>query len=125
VNLGVDAMSGDDDATDDVNTLYRANYNFGHAYFGWMDYFLANPRFGVIDYRADVALPVWKSGARSAKAIAQYHYFTPQNAPSGADDAYGQEIDAELHLGLFPKSNIVVGAAVFLSGDNAFRLGAA
>lgn len=124
-SIGVDAMSGDDDATDDKNTLYRANYNFGHAYFGWMDYFLANPRFGVLDYRADVSMPLYKGETRSATLIAQYHYFTPQNAPAGADEPYGQEVDAEIHLGLFPKSNIVLGAGVFLPGDNAFRLPAA
>lgn len=121
-NIGVDAMSGDDDATDDKNTLYRANYNFGHAYFGWMDYFLANPRFGIVDYRADVSAPIWKGETRSATLLAQYHYFMPQNAPSGADKPYGQEIDAEIHLGLYPRSNIVLGAGVFLPGDNAFRL---
>jgi len=124
-NIGVDAMSGDKDATDDKNTLWRANYNFGHAYFGWMDYFLANPRFGVIDYRADVSAPVWKGETRAATLLAQYHYFTPQNAPSGSDKPYGQEIDAELHLSLYPRSNIVLGAGVFLPGDNAFRLPAA
>jgi Alginate export len=124
-NIGVDAMSGDDDATDDKNTMWRANYNFGHAYFGWMDYFLANPRFGVIDYRADVSAPVWKGETRSATLLAQYHYFTPQNAPSGADKPYGQEVDAELHLSLYPRSNIVLGAGVFLPGDNASRLPAA
>lgn len=121
-NIGVDAMSGDDDATDDKNTMYRANYNFGHAYFGWMDYFLANPRYGVVDYRADVSMPVWKGESRTATLLAQYHYFTPQNAPSGVDGAYGQEIDAEIHLGLYPRSNIVLGAGVFLPGDQAFRL---
>jgi hypothetical protein len=124
-NIGVDAMSGDKDATDDKNTMYRSNYNFGHAYFGWMDYFLANPRFGVIDYRADVSAPIWKGESRSATLFAQYHYFTPQNAPSGSDDAYGQEIDAEVHFSLYPRSNIVLGAGVFLPGDNAFRLPAA
>jgi hypothetical protein len=121
-NIGVDAMSGDNDATDDKNTLYRANYNFGHAYFGWMDYFLANPRFGIIDYRADINAPVWKGETRSATLIAQYHYFTPQNAPSGMDKPFGQEIDAELHLSLYPRSNIVIGAGVFLPGENAFRI---
>jgi len=121
-NIGVDAMSGDQDATDGDNNLYRANYNFGHAYFGWMDYFLANPRWGIIDYRADINAPVWKGETRSATLIAQYHYFTPQNAPSGSDKPYGQEIDAEIHLSLYPRSNIVLGAGVFLPGDNASRI---
>lgn len=121
-NIGVDAMSGDDDATDSKSTNYRANYYFAHAYFGWMDYFVANPAYGVIDYRADVSVPVWKGETRSATLLAQYHYFTPQNAPSAADKPYGQEIDAELHLSLYPRSNIVLGAGVFLPGDGASML---
>jgi hypothetical protein len=121
-NIGVDAMSGDDDLTDDKSTMYRANYFFGHAYYGWMDYFLANPRSGVIDYRADVNALLWKGETRSATLIAQYHYFTPQNAPSATDDPYGQEIDAELHFSLFPKSNVVLGAGVFLPGAGASNL---
>jgi hypothetical protein len=121
-NLGVDAMSGDDDQTDDTYATYRANYYFAHAYFGWMDYFVSNPRYGVVDYRADVDALMWQGETRTASLKAQYHYFTPQNAPSALDDAYGQEIDAEIHLGLYPKSNIVLGAGVFLPGESASRL---
>lgn len=125
-NLGLDLMSGDDDNTDDKTTLYRANYYFAHNYFGWMDYFVNNPRFGVIDYRADVDAMLWQTETQSASLKAQYHYFTPHAVPSGvADDPYGQEINAELHLGLYPKSNIVIGAGAFIPGDNAFRLPAA
>jgi hypothetical protein len=121
-NIGVDAMSGDDDQTDDAYNTYRANYYFAHAYFGWMDYFVANPRYGVVDYRADVDALVWQGETRTASFKGQYHYFTPQKAPSGTDKPYGQEIDAELHLGLYPKSNIVIGAGVFLPGDGAYKL---
>jgi hypothetical protein len=63
-NIGVDAMSGDKDATDDKNTLYRANYNFGHAYFGWMDYFQSNPRYGIVDIIADFNAMVCKGETR-------------------------------------------------------------
>ena len=41
------------------------------------------------------------------------------------DDAYGQELDAEVHVAWFPKSNIVLGAALFIPDDGAFRLPAA
>ncbi|MCD6024293.1 MAG: hypothetical protein K0Q91_1209 [Fibrobacteria bacterium] len=121
-NVGLDLMSGDDDATDDKTTHYRANYYFAHAYYGWMDYFTINPAFGVIDYRADVDALLWQGEARSASLKAQYHYFTPHSAPSGLDDPYGQEINAEIHLGLYPRSNIVIGAGVFIPGDMAFAL---
>jgi hypothetical protein len=121
-NVGLDLMSGDDDATDDKTTHYRANYYFAHAYYGWMDYFTINPGFGVIDYRADVDALLWQGEARSASLKAQYHYFTPHNAPPAFDDPYGQEINAEVHLGLYPRSNIVIGAGVFIPGDMAFAL---
>jgi hypothetical protein len=121
-NIGLDAMSGDDDQTDDNYTTYRANYYFAHHYFGWMDYFVSNPRYGVVDYRADVEALLWKGETRSATLKGQYHYFTPQNAPSGADDPYGQEVDAEIHLSLYPKSNIVIGAAAFVPDASAYKL---
>lgn len=126
-NLGVDMMSGDDDATDGTYHTYRANYYFAHNLYGWMDYFTANPRFGVVDYRADGEfgfLP-GPNGNPRLTFKPQYHYFLPQAAPSGMDDAYGQELDAELHVAWFPKSNIVLGAALFLPDDGAFRLPAA
>lgn len=123
INAGVDMMSGDSDpaATDDELNTYRANYYFAHAYFGWMDYFVNNPRYGVIDYRLDAALPLLPNAAGNPRVtiMPQYHFFTPQNAPSGADDPYGQEFNLEIHLGLYPKSNIVLGAGLFVPGDGA------
>jgi hypothetical protein len=110
-NLGFDMMSGDDDATDDATNTYRANYFFGHAFFGWMDYFLVNPPAGVMDARADVSLGLFDINGKTGKAMVQGHYFMPA---AGEGDPYGIEIDAELHFGLFPKSNIVIGAAAFI-----------
>lgn len=123
INAGLDIMSGDADAAagdDELNT-YRANYYFAHAYFGWMDYFIVNPRAGVMDYRIDASLPFLPNAAGNPRVtvVPQYHFFTPQNAASGQDDAYGQEFDLEVHLGLYPKSNIVLGAGLFVPGDGA------
>jgi hypothetical protein len=128
VNLGLDMMSGDDDPADDVMRTYRPNYYFGHAYFGWMDYFLGNPAHGVIDIRADMDLGFLPNpaGAPTVSLKPQYHFFLPQSAPSASDDPYGQEIDVELHLtGIYPKANLVLGAGLFLPGDGAFKLPAA
>jgi hypothetical protein len=128
INLGLDMMSGDDDPADDVMSTYRANYYFGHAYFGWMDYFLGNPAHGVTDIRVDMDLGFMPNaaGAPTVSLKPQYHYFLPQNAPSASDDPYGQEIDLELHLtGIYPKANLVLGAGMFIPGDGAFKLPAA
>jgi|GEM_PF-1411761 len=124
ITLGLDGMSGDDKATDDEIHTYRANYFFGHAYFGWMDYFLNNPKSGVMDYRIDASIPFLPNAAGKPTMVFKpaYHFFTPQAAPSGMDDPYGQEIDAELHITYFPKSNIVLGAGVFIAGDGAINM---
>lgn len=123
VNAGLDIMSGDKDAaaTDDELNTYRANYYFAHMYFGWMDYFVNNPRFGVMDYRLDATFAFLPNAMGNPRVTLkpEYHFFTPHKAPSGSDDPYGQEFDFEVHLGLYPKSNIVLGAGLFIPGDGA------
>ncbi len=121
-NVGLDVMSGDSNATDGTTHLYHANYYFAHAYFGWMDYFVANPKFGVMDYRADVDAMLLDMGGRTVSLKGQYHYFMPQMAPKANQHPYGQEVDAELHFGLYPKSNIVLGATAFFGGPSAYLL---
>ncbi len=118
-NVGLDMMSGDSKPADGNTNLYHANYYFAHAYYGWMDYFGVNPKYGVADYRGDVDAKLWEKAGRSASLKAQYHYFTPESAPSGSDDPYGQEVDAEIHLMLYPKSDITLGAAAFIGGKSA------
>jgi hypothetical protein len=56
INAGLDMMSGDDDSTDTDTHLYRANYYFGHALYGWMDYLDVNPKYGEMDWRLDADL---------------------------------------------------------------------
>lgn len=123
VNAGLDIMSGDDDPADDVSTAYRANYWFAHAYYGWMDYFLLNPAQGVMDLRLDGEFGI-PAMARS-KLRAQYHWFMPHESAGGSDDAYGQEIDMEMQIGLGGKSMLLVGGGLFLPGDAASSLPAA
>lgn len=127
VMAGLDMMSGDDDLTDGDMKTYRANYYFAHNLYGWMDYFVANPQFGVMDIRldADLGFLPGPTGNPRVTIKPQFHYFLPQSAPSGMDDAYGQEFNLEAHIAWFPKSNVVIGAGLFLPGDNAFRLAAA
>jgi hypothetical protein len=124
INAGLDMMSGDDDLTDDDMKTYRANYYFAHNLYGWMDYFVSNPQFGVMDIRldGDFGFLPGPTGNPRLMLKPQYHYFLPQSAPSGMDDAYGQELNAEVHVAWFPKSNVVLGAGLFIPGDNAFRV---
>jgi len=124
INAGLDMMSGDKDSTDNTTNLYRANYYFGHALYGWMDYLDINPKYGEMDYRVDADLGFLPNAMGNPRVTLkpQYHYFTPQNAPSGKDDPYGQEFDLEAHVALYPKSNIVFGAGLFIPGDGYLQI---
>ncbi len=123
INLGLDALSGDGDARDSSVNQYRASYWFGHQYFGWMDYFGNNPRYGVVDVRLDADIPLGKWGALKPQA----HFFLPQiQTDLGQSlDPYGQEYDAELHVTRIPKLLVILGAGLFLPGDGAWMLGGA
>jgi hypothetical protein len=118
-NIGVDMMSGDKDALDNTVTNYRASYYFAHAYYGWMDYFVVNPKYGVIDIRLDGDFGFYPGPTGSSRLFLkpQYHYLLPQNAPSDAADPYGQEIEIEMHLSVYAKTNFVFGAGIFFPGD--------
>lgn len=74
-----------------------------------------------MDYRidADLGFLPGTNGNPRVTLKPQYHFFTPQSAPAGKDDPYGQELNLEAHLGLYPKSNIVLGASYFIPGDGA------
>jgi hypothetical protein len=126
-NAGLDMMSGDDTPGDDEIHTYRANYYFAHFLYGWMDYFTNNPKYGVVDYRldGDFGFLPGANGNPRVTLKPQYHFFTPQAAPSGQDDPYGQELNLEAHLAFYPKSNIVLGAACFFPGKSAIKLPAA
>ena len=127
INAGLDMMSGDANLTDDQSSTYRLSYYFAHAYYGLMDYFVNNPAEGVMDIRldADVVCIRNSDGTTKMSIKPQYHFFLPQNAPSGLGDPYGQELDVEIHWGLYPKSNLVFGASLFLASDGAVKLPAA
>lgn len=126
-NVGLDMLSGDEKPTDKEIHTYRANYYFAHALYGWMDYFVNNPKYGVMDFRLDGDFAFLPNASGNARVTVkpQYHYFLPQAAPKGQDDPYGQEFDLETHLALYPKSNIVIGAALFLADKSASKLSAA
>lgn len=121
VNLGLDAMSGDGEPQDGTVTQYLASYWFAHQYFGWMDYFGANPRYGVVDVRIDADIPLGASLSFKPQA----HWFLPQVGTDKGEslDSYGKEFDAELVIKSFPKTAIVLGAGIFLPDDGASMLG--
>jgi len=124
-NLGLDIMSGDNNSTEDGNmSTYRASYFFAHQYYGWMDYFIINPTWGVIDYRADLDITLFPNELGNPRLTLkpQYHIYVPHKAPKDNEYMYGQEFNLEAHLGLYPKSNIVIGAGWFVPGKNAYKL---
>jgi hypothetical protein len=123
-SIGVDIMSGDDKPGDNNVKTYRANYYFAHMLYGWMDYFVVNPKYGVIDYRfeGDFGILPNAAGNPTVTFKPQIHFFQPHSAPKNVDDPYGIEYNIEAHLALFPKSNIILGAALFDAGKLAYEL---
>lgn len=115
LTLGHDLMSGDLDGSDDELNTYMNNHAFAHAYFGWMDYVLVNRantnNEGIQDIRFDIHQNIGKSLLK-----VEYHHF---RSVANADNHLGDELDLELHLKVLPKANIVLGAAVFLPGDES------
>ena len=81
----------------------------------------------MVDYRLDAELGFLPGVNGNARVTLkpQYHFYTPQSAPAGKDDPYGKEFNLEVHLALYPKSNIVFGAALFLPDNSATSLPAA
>jgi hypothetical protein len=126
-NAGIDMMSGDDDPADGEFRTYRANFYFAHNLYGWMDYFAANPRYGVVDYRVDGEFGFLPGPTGNPRVTLKpaFHLFTPQAAPAAADHPYGSELDLEAHVAWYPKSNVVLGAGLFFPGDDAYLLPAA
>lgn len=110
--LGYDVLSGDQKSSDHKMNTYLNSYSFGHQYFGWMDYILANKsdtkNDGVTDLRFDLGYKI-----KDSELNVEYHYFTQQSG----DLAFGQEIDLQLTLKPVPKVSIPVGVGVFVPSD--------
>ncbi|MGL1937408.1 MAG: alginate export family protein [Fibrobacterales bacterium] len=112
ITLGYDIMSGQKDG----EGKYLNKYTFAHAYFGWMDRFVVNPAKGVQDIRLDAKIVA--SPKATIKVGAHYLMEDTDGADGSGDaNAYGTELNSEVHLKLFPKSKIVVGASYFMADD--------
>ncbi len=118
-SFGFDMMSGSDDGS--MENTYLAKYFFAHAYFGWMDYFLANPATGLMDFRVDLDLALGEKLAVKS----QNHYFLQAAPIDPNDNAYGWEMDLELHAKILPKANIVLGAGLFIPEEGIQTVGMA
>lgn len=109
IAFGWDMMSGDDDAKDDKNMMYKPFFYFAHAYFGYMDYFVANKSTGVSDYLLEFKHKL--SDSMSVKLNGHYFSTATDNKP------FGSEVDIEVHASMFAKSKMVFGFGAFMPGD--------
>ncbi len=115
VTIGYDVMTGQEDG----EGKYLNKYTFAHAYFGWMDRFIVNPAKGVQDIRLDAKLGVHKKATIKIGAhyLLEHSDGSAKGETGGDTNAYGTELNSEVHLKLFPKSKIVVGASYFIADD--------
>lgn len=117
LGLGYDALSGDDNPTDNTISTYLNPYSFAHQYFGWMDYIVGNKadtkNKGVQDFRADLNYKI-----KASDLALGYHYLTQQ----AGSEAYGQEIDLQLTLRPIKNLQIPLGVGVFIPADSGINL---
>lgn len=115
---GVDYASGDDDAGDDTWKAYDNLYYTGHKFRGFMDYFVASNREGLLDLMAKASVaPV--SGWKLQSAV---HYFrtAQEYADFEGNDtrAAGIEIDLTATTTRIAGVTIDGGCSIFLPDDS-------
>jgi hypothetical protein len=114
--LQLDLLSGDADTLDVTRKAFASLYPTGHAYHGYMDYFLDFPRQtgqgGLIDAAFRAVLPVPDPWTLRADV----HYFALAAERNG-DRALGVEADAVLGRALLPGTTVEAGVSVFAPDD--------
>lgn len=125
VTVGVDYLSGDDDATDDDYKVFDTMYATGHKYNGFMDYFLNVPKntmgLGLVDAHGRLAL----APEKRTSVKADYHYFaaaqdyvwTDADSNEQTSKSFGSEVDLTLAYSYTDNMTFTAGASVFVPGD--------
>ena len=109
-------VSGDDDAADgdinNFNTLFATN----HKFYGFMDYFIGAGSFarGLQDLGLSFGM---KANDQTSISIDLHNFSAPQ-APAGADDVLGNEIDFTVNHKYNSALTIVAGLSAFMPGDD-------
>ena len=109
-------VSGDDDAGDgdinNFNTLFASN----HKFYGFMDYFIGAGSFA--RGLQDIGLSFGMKANDQTSVSLDLHNFTAPQAPSGFDNALGQEIDFTVNHKYNSALTLVAGLSAFMPGDD-------
>ena len=120
VAAGVDYASGDDDPADGSFKAFNNLYYTGHAFRGYMDYFIASDIPGLMDLMLRGKVDV----TRGWTFKSDLHYFTTaQNyadplSPGNTTKDVGIEVDLTLATTRVEGAKIVGGASIFLPQDS-------
>jgi hypothetical protein len=117
----VDLLSGDADTLDGTRRAFASLYPTGHAFHGYMDYFLAFPaqtrQAGLIDAMVRIAAPVPAPWTLRVDT----HYFALAEERLG-ERALGLEVDVIAGRTLGTGVGVEAGAAIFAPRDLAGSL---
>lgn len=125
VGIGVDWLSGDDDATDDEVKVFNTLFATNHGFYGYMDFFLDIPRdtqgLGLVD----VMFKLSGQPADWLKARLHVHSFraaedlkvTGSGGSEETFSSFGTEVDLVGDVTCTDNVGVQAGASVFAPGD--------
>lgn len=115
--IGVDVLSGDDDAADDKYEVFNTLFATNHKFYGYMDYFLDLPKhtmgLGLQDVMLKTKCQPWKG----TYLALDYHYFMSAKKNAAGENKFGQEFDLTGGFKFNDHFSFDFGAAVFLPDD--------
>jgi hypothetical protein len=121
---GVDYLSGDSDTSAGDYEAFSTLYSTNHPYYGYMDYFLISPNADTNGHGLrDANLSLHFKPLKPLGVWLKAHNFALADAPSGADDTLGNEIDLTLAYKAQARVTLLFGFSKFFSDDGMHDLG--
>jgi len=119
--FGFDITSGDDGTeADEINT-YDNLYYTGHAFRGYMDYFIGSPPEGLMDlvgrFKFNPA-PDWTAAVDAHLFRTMEEHIVPGTSGEETSNAIGQEIDVTVKRAIYSGLAAQLGASMFFPSDD-------
>lgn len=112
--LGTDMLSGNNPSSLKTANAFAPSFGDGHAYYGYMDYFINIPNLGLRDFYFKTHLEN-KDNPLSVK-FDLHHFMSDQNDATN-NNTYGQEGDLTLTYKYSEKGNVILGLSAFNQGN--------
>ncbi len=113
-NAGADYFSGDDKATDGMQTNFKKLYGADHTFNGVMDYWDAPLDQGLLDFYGGFSPKI----SRTLNGDVVYHLFQTDKALSNGGKKLGSELDLILNYKLNAQSMFQAGWCWYFTNDN-------